>query len=143
MELFTSGKHMCLIGPGGTGKSFLINKMYQWAIKHDKNIGVTALTGCAAYLLNGASAKTIHSWSGIYRYDGRQVNPSLIESYVKLIHKKRKQAMTRWLTTDILIIDEISMMDTNCLTLLDGVARNLRSIGFKDKTLVKKPFGGI
>lgn len=134
---------MCLIGPGGTGKSYLINKMYKWAIKHEKTIGVTALTGCAAYLLNETSAKTIHSWSGIYRYDGRPVNPVLIQSYVKLIHKKRKQAMTRWLTTDILIIDEISMMDTNYLTLLDGIARNLRSIGFNDESLMKKPFGGI
>ena len=51
--------------------------------------------------------------------------------------------MTRWLTTDTLIIDEISMMDTNYLTLLDGIARNLRSIGFNDETLLKKPFGGI
>ena len=106
--------------------------MYRWAIENKKNIAVTALTGCAAYLLVSTEARTIHSWSGIYRFNDKEITGKTIETYVKLLHKKRKQCMARWLTTDILIIDEISMMSSQFFTLLDGIGRNLRSKGFHD-----------
>ena len=51
--------------------------------------------------------------------------------------------MERWLSADILIIDEISMMSSRFFTLLDGIAKELRAQGFDDESLRKKPFGGI
>ena len=43
--------------------------------------------------------------------------------------------MERWLATDILIIDEISMMSSRLYTLLDGIGKDLRSTGFNDESL--------
>lgn len=101
------------------------------------------MTGCAAYLLSDTKARTLHSWSGVHRFNEKEVTPSLIGSYVKLIHRKRKPSMERWLSTDILIIDEISMMSSRLYTLLDGIGRELRSQGFHNNELKKLPFGGI
>jgi nucleoside-triphosphatase THEP1 len=143
LDLFDAGQTICLTGPGGTGKSLLIKEMYMRARKNSKKISVTALTGCAAYLLVESKARTIHSWSGVYRFNDREVTRSTILKYIQLLHKKRTQAMKRWLSTDILIIDEISMMSASFLTLLDGIGRELRSQGSHDPELRKKPFGGI
>ena len=63
-ELFTQGKNIFISGQAGTGKSFIINMIYNYAKLHHKKINVTALTGCAALLLN-MKATTIHSWGGI------------------------------------------------------------------------------
>ena len=135
---------MLITGPGGTGKSLLIRELFKISKKNKKNVSVTALTGCAAYLLLDVDAKTINSWSGVHRFDNsREVSPKLIKSYVNMIHKKRKSSMARWLTTDILIIDEISMMSSNMFTLLDKIGRHLRSEGFHDVSFADKPFGGI
>jgi DNA replication protein DnaC len=51
-ELFTQGKNIFISGQAGTGKSFIIDMMYKHAQKQNKRIHVTALTGCAALLLN-------------------------------------------------------------------------------------------
>lgn len=143
LELFKSGQNICLTGPGGTGKSLLIREMYKWGKENKKNISVTALTGCAAYLLVDTQGRTIHSWSGVYRYNDKDVTPKIIDAYVRMLHKKRKGCMANWLTTDILIIDEISMMSSNMFTLLDGIGRKLRSHGFNDESILKRSFGGI
>ena len=132
-----------MIGPGGSGKTFVIQQMYKWAQENKKNIAVTALTGCAAYLLVSTEARTIHSWSGVHRFNDTEVSGKIIEYWVKLLHKKRRISMGRWLTTDILIIDEISMMSSQFFTLLDGIGRYLRSKGFHDQTIAGRPFGGI
>ena len=78
MKLFRAGQNMCVIGPGGSGKSFLIHSMFKDAQQRKQKVAVTALTGCAAYLLVETGARTIHSWSGIYRFQEKEITPSLI-----------------------------------------------------------------
>ena len=60
MQLLESGQNMFLTGPGGTGKSFLISKFIDWANENDRDIRVTALTGCAALLLGKTALSLIH-----------------------------------------------------------------------------------
>lgn len=67
-DMFGEGTNLCIVGPGGTGKSFLIHSLYENAKKRSKDVYVTALTGCAAFLLMKTGARTIHSWSGVYRF---------------------------------------------------------------------------
>lgn len=143
LKLFEVGHNLCLTGAGGCGKSLLIREMVKKAKRRNKTVSVTALTGCAAYLLVDVECRTIHSWSGLHRFNAKEVTGDTIRYYVKLLHKKRKASMTRWLNTDILIIDEISMMSSNFFTLMDGIARELRSQGWNNPELKKKPFGGI
>ena len=61
---YLDGENVFITGQGGTGKSYFIKKIYEDSIKKGKNINVTALTGCAALLLD-CKATTIHYWSGI------------------------------------------------------------------------------
>ena len=63
-EKYLKGNNIFITGPGGSGKSALIQKIFEHAYHQFKDIQVTALTGCAAVLLN-CKAKTLHSWAGI------------------------------------------------------------------------------
>lgn len=131
MDAVLEGKHCFISGPGGTGKSYLIEHLAKGLKAHFRSnscVGITALTGCAALLL-GNKAKTIHSWAGIGL--GLQT-PAVLAANIKKYGKKAKY---RWEDVKVLIIDEISMMDPELLDKLDQVGRILRRS--------QKPFGGI
>jgi ATP-dependent DNA helicase PIF1 len=117
------GKNIFLTGAGGTGKSHTIRAITSWAANAGICFAVTAMTGCAALLLNydGAhvKAKTLHSWAGIGL--ATQKPAELAE-----IVDKNRRAKRRWLTTQLLIVDEVSMMTPDLLEKLDLIARRIR-----------------
>jgi ATP-dependent DNA helicase PIF1 len=122
------GKSIFLTGPGGTGKSFLLKTMVDHIPdRTGKYVAVTALTGCAALLI-GRFAKTLHSWAGVGL---ARESPAAL---VTLIRRSGK-ALRRWLGTDILIIDEVSMMTPEFFEKLDEVAKLVRRN--------QKPMGGL
>lgn len=63
---FSQGTKLFVTGPGGTGKSVLIQACVDWCNEHHKRVSVTATTGVAACNVQG---ETIHSWSGISGQD--------------------------------------------------------------------------
>jgi ATP-dependent DNA helicase PIF1 len=130
LDHILTGKSIFLTGPGGTGKSYLIQRIVQECEARGKKVAVTALTGCAALLL-GPQAKTIHSWAGIGL--GREPAKTLA-SQIRSQPWKNK-VYRRWLLTSILIIDEVSMMTPELFELLNEVAQSIR----------RKPtfFGGL
>ena len=129
LQFFNNGENIFLTGIGGSGKSFLIQLFKTTTETNGKQIAVTALTGCAALLL-GSGAMTIHSWSGI------GLGEKSVEETVKYIRTRgNTTSYRRWLNTDILIIDEISMMGCKILELLNIVGKTIRKNS--------KPFGGI
>jgi ATP-dependent DNA helicase PIF1 len=123
-DLFTEGKNIFISGQAGTGKSFIIDMIHKHGQKNNKKINVTALTGCAALLLN-MKATTVHSWGGIGI--GGEVS-----ALISNIRKYKK--VENWLT-DILVVDEVSMMSKSLFELLDTIGKKLRKN--------PKPFGGI
>jgi len=126
-DLYNEGKNIFLTGPGGTGKSFLIKKMVEDAKTKGKTHHVCALTGCAAVLLD-CKATTIHSWSGIGMMNSDD------DTIIRRISQK-KELKSHWKTTEILIVDEVSMMSKRMFELLNKIAKRIRG---KDT-----PFGGM
>ena len=130
LKTILAGHNVFLTGPGGTGKSYLIQVIKQEFESRNKKIAITALTGCAALLL-GKDAKTIHSWAGIGL--GKEPATKIAADIRKLPWKNK--VLRRWLLTNVLIIDEVSMMTADILNLLNNVAQQVR------RSL--EPFGGI
>jgi len=126
-DKYIGGDNIFITGPGGTGKSALIKKIYQHAVANEKNIHVTALTGCAAVLLN-CQAKTIHSWAKIGLGNGT------IEHMVQKVNFDRF-AKAAWRSTQILVVDEVSMLSLKLFNMLNEIGKFIRKNG--------KPFGGI
>lgn len=120
LAIMKSGRNVLLTGAAGTGKSWLLNK---FIAESDKRIAITATTGLAAAHLGG---QTIHRWSGI------GVNKVLDKDWIFTVSKKKTKDIQR---TEILIIDEISMLHDYSFTAVDVALRRIRGNDI--------PFGGI
>ena len=58
---YISGENVFITGPGGSGKSYFIQQVYKHAIDNHKRIQITAMTGCAAILLESAAKTVLNS----------------------------------------------------------------------------------
>lgn len=123
-NLMAQGKNIFLTGPGGVGKTALI-KLFTKVYSKVKKIAVTSTTGTSALLINGT---TIHSYLGI------GFGSESVEKIVDKI-KSMPWLKKRWSSTDVLIIDEVSMMNPELFDKVEEIARIIRKNKF--------PFGGI
>ena len=99
------GRSVFLTGGAGTGKSFLLRYIISELRKKytgEGNVAVTAPTGIAAQHVGGV---TIHSWSGMGLGKGR------VEQIVERVAKSGP-ATRRWNDARVLVIDEVSMLDS-------------------------------
>jgi len=123
LEIMLSGESVLLTGPAGAGKTFVLNQFIRLSKAEGKHVSVTATTGLAATHLGGT---TIHSWAGM------GVADALPQGFAEHIAKGRREIIEK---TDVLIIDEISMLHDYRLDMVDEACRLVRR---KDE-----PFGGI
>lgn len=116
-----------LTGPPGSGKSWLTNHYIKYWKKKYMNIAVTASTGISSKLINGT---TVHSWSGI----GIINEDDDFDSIYKKVKRNTKK-VREWKKTDILVIDEISLIDLKTFDILNNIGKVIRNNN--------EPFGGI
>lgn len=125
LNILKTGANVFLTGEPGSGKSHTINIYVKYLRTQGIEPAITASTGIAATHIGGM---TIHSWSGIgirNNLDKYELDKITSNEYVaKRIGKTR-----------VLIIDEISMLSSNTLSMVEAVCREVRQNG--------EPFGGI
>ncbi len=125
LYILNSGQNVYLTGAAGSGKTYVLNQFIADLRKRRVSVGVTASTGIAATHLGGI---TIHSWAGI------GIARDATDEQVSYIVQKRHVAK-RLAGTNVLVIDEISMLDADRLSLVDRVAKAARKNS--------QPFGGL
>ena len=114
-----------LTGQPGSGKSYLTNQYIDWLLDNGKTFAVTASTGIAALNVGG---RTLHSFAGL-----RNDDPLTEENVRDILGSSH--TYKRYSSTEVLIIDEISMVSAQLLENIDQLARIARRSD--------KPFGGM
>lgn len=125
LNILKTGVNVFLTGEPGAGKTHTINNLVNYLRTCDVEPAITASTGIAATHIGGM---TIHSWSGIgirTKLDKYDLDKIASSEYIsKRVRKTR-----------ILLIDEISMLSSNMLDMVDMVCREIKQSD--------EPFGGI
>lgn len=110
-DLFKKGESLAIFSSAGCGKSTLIKIMqdHHERKQDGRNMYLTSTTGISAFNIGGC---TIHSFMGIGTGD------SEIEYLIRRI-LKNKTLCQRLFMTDILVIDEISMLSASIFEKID------------------------
>lgn len=124
-SLIEKGRNILVSGGGGVGKTHFINEMVKRIKEKYPNriIAKTSTTGSSAILIGGT---TLHSYLGI------GICKNTIEMITRIRKMKKRQV---WEDTDLLIIDEVSMLSKELFDSIDYIAKELCQN--------PRPFGGI
>lgn len=125
LDLLMMGKNIYLTGQAGSGKTYLLNIYIDFLKKNKVGVAITASTGIAATHLNGS---TIHSWSAI------GIKNNLTDHDMSKI-ASNTNTRVRILGAKVLIIDEISMLHSYRLEMVNQVCKKIRRNS--------NPFGGL
>ncbi len=125
LTILLDGKSVFLTGAPGAGKTYVLNQFVALAKKKGRRVAVTASTGIAATHIGGS---TIHSWSGLGIKDSLTTHD---EQWLKSNARLNK----RYNETDVLVIDEVSMLHGARLDMINQVCKLLRAS--------ERPFGGL
>ncbi|HLD70524.1 MAG TPA: PIF1 family DEAD/DEAH box helicase [Negativicutes bacterium] len=125
IQLLKMGYNVFLTGAPGSGKTFLLNKYIEYLRKNGKRVAVTASTGIAATHMGGT---TIHSWSGLGIRE--KISDSEIRGLLKKPYLRKNIKIT-----EVLLIDEISMLKPGQFEAVDRICQYFRA-SFE-------PFGGM
>jgi ATP-dependent DNA helicase PIF1 len=112
IQYLKDGENVFITGAGGTGKSYTLMKI----AKKIENVALTALTGIAAINIGG---QTLHRFMGIGLGEGSK--RELLEQV-----EKRRGKVRELKETQILVVDEISMLGAKLLGKIDFILRNIR-----------------
>lgn len=124
-KILKGEKNIFLTGGPGSGKSYLTRKYINWCVDNGFTPAVTASTGIASLQING---QTLHSFIGV-RNDDELSQDDFLQIVNNFFVQKRIQI------TDVLIIDEISMVSPKLLNTANAIISKI-----KGNT---EPFGGI
>ncbi len=113
-------KTVFITGEAGTGKSTLVKFVIDGLTEKRLVVALTAFNGIAAVNVGGT---TLCKWAGLGPFD------LPVEDYLD------RKSPENWKKTDVLIIDEISVISAEMFDKLEVLARKFRNN--------RKPFGGM
>ncbi len=125
LSVLKTGVNIFLTGEPGSGKTHTVNRYVAYLRERGIEPAITASTGIAATHIGGM---TIHSWSGIgikTMLDKHDFNRIASNKYVVPRIRRAK----------VLILDEVSMLAPETLSMVDAVCRGVRNS--------IEPFGGM
>ena len=132
LQTMKDGKNVFLTGAAGTGKSYTLSRFIEWAKDQNKRIYITATTGIAGTNIGG---RTVHSYSSLFSITIEQLR-GISDGQIRTILKKGNgDTEKRIRSTDILVIDEVSMLNSYMLNFLNRQMKMAR----EDES----PFGGV
>jgi hypothetical protein len=125
LKILKTGTNVFLTGEPGSGKTHTVNRYIAYLRSHGIEPAITASTGIAATHIGGI---TIPSWSGIgikNHLDRGDLRTITTNDYIK----------KRVAKTQVLIIDEVSMLSPRTLQMIEAICRKVKQN--------LRPFGGI
>lgn len=125
LTILKTGANVFLTGEPGAGKTHVTRTFISYLREHGIEPAITASTGIAATHIHGM---TIHAWSGL------GIKNTLTAYDLDALSTK-EYLVRRINSAKVLIIDEISMLSANTLSMVDVVCRTLRGS--------PEPFGGL
>ncbi|MBP6857820.1 MAG: AAA family ATPase [Candidatus Pacebacteria bacterium] len=125
LTILKTGANVFLTGEPGSGKTHVTRTFISYLRDHGIEPAITASTGIAATHIHGM---TIHAWSGL------GIKNSL-DAYDLDALSTKEYLVRRINNAKVLIIDEVSMLSAQTLSMVDVVCRTLRGH--------PEPFGGL
>lgn len=123
IQICEFGRNTFVTGPAGSGKSHLIKVLKKKFSYTNKRIGLTATTGKAAIPIGGS---TIHRFGGLGLGD-KPVNEIVSQIYSKGgANEANNQLLARYRRTNVIFLDEVSMLSAELIEKFDQVACQLR-----------------
>jgi hypothetical protein len=152
LRLLTERENLFVTGCAGTGKTLWLRTAIATMQSMGKSVAVCATTALAASNIDvltpadqmptnsdrqtsnvySITPQTLHSWAGIGI--GEDFDPyTLARQFLTL--EKYRFVKNRWIYTDVLFIDEVSMLSPKIFVSLDKLAQLVRKSA--------RPFGGL
>ncbi|KAF9879661.1 ATP-dependent DNA helicase PIF1 [Colletotrichum karsti] len=140
LDLAVTGHNLFITGSGGCGKSVLVKTIHRTLQAANKEVHLIAPTGIAAVNIGGY---TTFSYMGWTPEDLKKTNNMLLQG------ASRKRVYDRLRQTQVLIIDEISLVDSQFFDrvnyVLTAVRQDAARRGYNGLTMAEAagPFGGV
>ena len=125
LSILKTGANVFLTGEPGSGKTYTINEYVAYLRARGIEPAITASTGIAATHIGGM---TIHSWSGLgikTKLDKNDLNKIMSSGHIAKRVRRAK----------VLIIDEVSMLAPETLSMIDAICREIKQSS--------EPFGAV